>query len=378
MFACIVPAVLTIMFVLVQTPSPDFVVLDGAGFRLAAFPVGVLTSAEAAVRQLRPVAFEVPGLPKEAHVILANGDRVCGRVVGGDARQIVFKTPFGESESSIPLSRIAAVWWSEPPAELPADPARYPLLAGPKLDSILLADRDVRGGLIERVTNQAVVFVQNNKTESIAVEQVRAVVFDPALLRERKPTGTMIKVTLGDGSRLTFGELTSDGKTLIGKTTWGATLTIRVSEVRLLERVGIPDAEPKVLLPTMEPYNGDGLRPCLNHTTAGRLLKLPGYGVVDRGAVLPAGSDLVFKLGGKFRKFYATIGLESGTHGSATFQLLLDGKELQADANPLLPGVVVPLTIDVSAAAELRLSIRRGPLGNFQSRVVLAAPCGIR
>ena len=359
-------------------PAPGgFLVLEAQGLRSSAFPVGVLTGAEAGILQLRSTTLLVPGFPKEAHAILANGDRVCGRIAGGDARRFLLKTPYAAADASIPVSRTAAVWWVGPAEELPADPARYPFLAGPKRDSILLADRDVRGGLIERIGADGLTLRRDDKAEAIAAEQLRAVVFDPSLQRDRKPAGAAVKATLRDGSRLTFGDLTSDGKTLTGKTVWGASLAIPAGDVCTLERLGTPGAELEAAL-TIEPYFGAGLVPSANRTPDGRLFRLPSWGVVDRGYRLPAGSTATFKLDGKFRKWHAHFGIESDAHGSAEVRVDLDGKALPVnDGTPLLPGTLVAAAFDVSGGKELRVRIVVGRVGNAQARVVLAAPFAV-
>jgi len=320
----------------------------------------------------------IPGYPREAHAILANGDRIAGRVVGGDARRVLFKSPNSDAELSIGVNQLAAVWWVDPPAELPADPARYPFLAGPKRDSILLADRDVRGGLVERLGGADLTWQREGKSDSILMDQVRAVVFDPLLIRDRKLRGPATRAILRDGSRLTFADSKIDAKTLTGKTTWGAVLTLRTADVCFMETIGTPGTDQMNAVPTIVPYNGDGDRPSTNRTQDGRLLNLPGFGVVDRGYHLPAGSQVVFKLDGKFRRWKATVGLSSGCRGIGLLQILLDGKEQSlGTVSPMLPGVSGELLLDVAGGKELTVRIAPGRGGNIENHAVLAYPTGI-
>ena len=113
----------------------------------ATIPAGRLVSLR---REGRPLP---PG-PREPMIVLANGDRIRGDVTGGDTRTLRFAPPPRDGVKpepwAVPLTALAAVWVTPPPADTPPDPAAYPWADGPRRrDAVLLRNGDVLRGTVE-------------------------------------------------------------------------------------------------------------------------------------------------------------------------------------------------------------------------------------
>ena len=112
----------------------------------ATVPAGKLVSLR---REGRPL----PPWPREPMIVLANGDRIRGEVIGGDTRTVRF-TPARHGAKAepwaVPLTALAAVWVTPPPADTPPDPAAYPWADGPRRrDAVLLRNGDVLRGTVD-------------------------------------------------------------------------------------------------------------------------------------------------------------------------------------------------------------------------------------
>ncbi|MGL6096550.1 MAG: hypothetical protein ACRC7O_12220, partial [Fimbriiglobus sp.] len=144
-----VPALLLLLAVSPAADAPRFTVHAADGKpRISAVtklgPDGLtfadgMTIPAADLVAIRRLGRPLPGYPREPQLLLANGDRIPGTVVGGDAKTIRVRTPFAADPWAAPLSALAAVWLVAPPADTPPDVARYPWRpAGSRSDSVLL------------------------------------------------------------------------------------------------------------------------------------------------------------------------------------------------------------------------------------------------
>jgi hypothetical protein len=65
-----------------------------------------------------------PPFPTGAQLVSANGERVRGDLVGGDAKALAFRPACTADDNwKVPFDAVAVVWLVAPPADTPTDPA---------------------------------------------------------------------------------------------------------------------------------------------------------------------------------------------------------------------------------------------------------------
>ena len=334
---------------------------------------------------LRRAGVPLPPLPRGPVLITTTGDRVPGRLVGGDGQTLQF-LPTWEDDAdkswTVPISTAAVVWFTRPPADTPPDPARDPWLADKsKRDQLRLRNGDVLRGTIDGFGAKppGVRFVpEGGNLRTVAASELAAVAFNPALARNRKPKGPYMHLVLRDGTRLDVTDCTADGDALKGKTLFGQAVELPVAEVVGLDvyqgkAVYLSDLKPKKSETTA--FLGTTWPPVSDRGVRGLPLRLStpkGEGTFDRGLGTHPRTTLVYDLAGKYGRFEALVGLdaESGTRGQASVRVLVDGKEQPMVAlRKLVAGLAVPVRVDVRGAKELTLVIDFGDAGDVGADV---------
>jgi hypothetical protein len=333
------------------------------------------------VISLRRTDVPLPPLPRGPALITTTGDRIPGRLRGGDEKAVQFEpaAPLGELE--VPASAVAAVWLTRPPADTPTDPARYPWLADARnRDVLLFRNGDTLRGTLEGfVSNPPAVRVRaDGEPRSLPLAGLAAVAFNPAVARTRKPTGPYARLVLRDGTRLDVTGPTADGKTLRGTTLFG-----RLLEIPLAGLVGLDVYQGKaVYLSDLKPtkaeqagFLGVPWPWAADRTVRGAPLRLAtplGNQAFDRGLGTHPRTVLTYDLGGKYRRFESLVGLDpvTGRRGRAEVRVLVDGAEQPLPRlKDLASGEAMPVRLDVSGARELTLVIDFGPAGGVQADV---------
>ena len=355
---------------LVRKLTPD-------GAAELATPTGVV-----AVRDLVAldrVGRPAPPAPAGPALLTAAGDRIPGRLIGGDANALRFRPVFADKDRddwAIPLSAAAAVWLVRPPADTPADPAAYPWAADRrKRDVLLLRNGDVLAGTLDGFAPDPPAFrfkPDGGEVRAVPFAEVAAVAFNPALARARKPKGPFARLVLRDGTRLAVTGLTGGGESVTGKTLFGQAVTIPVEDVvsvrvaqgpaTYLSDLKPAAAEQAGFLGVVWPWAAD-------RSALGTPLKLrtaDGVAVFDRGLGTRPRAVLTYNLAGKYRRFEAVVGVDVGATvaGRATVKVLVDGKEQTLpELARLGPGPAVTITVPIAGAKELKLVVDFGPDG---------------
>ncbi len=338
----------------------------GATLQLGGRDAGV-----ADLLSLRRVGTLLPGFPAGSLLVTATGDRVPGRLTGGDGQSLSFRPRLGERTAprdwAVPFPSVAAVWLTTPPADTPPDPARYAWRGDPAGDDVLLTNGDVVRGTLEGVTCQPAVVVKpagGGVARTLPLVEVAAVAFNPALSRTRKPKRPFARSVLSNGTRLDLKGAAVEGGMLRGETLFGAAIAVPLTDLVGLDVLNgkatpLSDLKPKRIEPTA--FLGLAWPTGRDRTSAGEPLRLAttdGVATFDRGVTCRPGTRITYTLGGKYRRFEAVLGLDAviGRRGSAAFRVLLDGKDaLPADARRLIPGKSFPVSIDVINAKEMTL-----------------------
>ena len=321
-----------------------------------------------------------PAWPTDPHVVLANGDRVAGPLVAADARSFTFENPI-LGKVSVPLTTVAAIWRTGPPAGTPADPMTASWLNGRKTDAVRLTNGDVIRGTVERFDDDRAVWLKppGGPTRRIGPSQTVAVAFAAGLSRVRTPKDAHALVVLKDGSRITADTFLAKGNTLAFLGVAGFDAVVPQSAVDSITVLGGNATDLATLNPTtsrVEPFLGVSWPVATNRSAKGRPLRVEsakGVSTYDRGLGTHAKTTLAYDLAGQYGRFTAVVGLdaETGRGGRVPVKILVDGKDRTPEALKLLTleSGPVDVSLDVAGAKTLTLVVDFGPAGDANADV---------
>jgi hypothetical protein len=242
-----------------------------------------------------------------------------------------------------------------------------------------LRNRDIVEGTLAALTHDSIrIEVSRGKEVSLDRNKVSAVALSTTLSRSLVPKTLHGRVILSNGGRWSFVSLRGDSRHVTGKTLFGASVDLPVSEIAGLEifegrAVYLSDLRPAryettPFLDVRWPYALD--RSVLEHE-----IRL-GDDAYDKGIGMHSESRLTYDLGGRYTWFEATVGLdrETGQKGSAPIDLLIDGKPQSgaiagADEDLTWRTPPRPLRLKVSGAKELTLVVKFGRHGDVGDHV---------
>ncbi|MDB5308023.1 MAG: hypothetical protein JWO38_2225 [Gemmataceae bacterium] len=335
-----------------------------------------------AVISLRRSSIPIPPLPRGPVLITTAGDRIPGRLVGGDDQSLRFQAGFTADEWEVPISAAAVVWVARPPADTPVDPARYPWLADRRnRDTLRFRNGDTVPGTLDGFATPAPAVrfkPDTGEARAVPLAELSVVAFNPTLARPRKPKGPYARLVLRDGTRLALVGVTADADTLKGKTLFGRAVEVPLADLVALDVIGgkavyLADVRPRKV--EQAGFLGQGWPWAVDRTVRGASLQLLtpiGEATFDRGLGTHPRTVLTYDLGGKYRRFESLVGLDaaSGGRGRAVVHILVDGKEQDLpDLQKLTARPAVPVRVDVRGAKELTLVVDFGPAGDVQADV---------
>jgi hypothetical protein len=331
---------------------------------------------------LRVPKVPLPPLPAESHIVLANGDRIAGDIIGGDGLSLRFAANFGSAkpvELTLPLSAVSAIWFVSPPQDHPLDAGKYPWVdASKKSDTLRLRNGDGIRGTLERFAPAGGPLRFKPAGEATAKpfepNTIAALAFDPSLSRMKVPAGQHFRIVARSGSRITLSAASFDGKVFSGTTVTGVKFAMPQEDLLALDTVGgkvgyLADLKPKEQ--KSEPYGSVAWPIVANRSVREVPLRLTtrfGDETSDRGLGMHSKTTVSYDLSGKYRSFRATVGLDrlSGRKGAVDVRVLLDGKE---QAIPGLKGLTadgaVEVRLDVSGAKLLTVIVEFGAGGDI-------------
>lgn len=336
---------------------------------------------------LRRIGVSIPPLPRGPVLLTTTGDRIplqkldSGSYLAGDDQTLHIRPAFSESDWAVPVSFAMLVWLVKPPAETPIDPARYSWLPAERnRDFIRLRNGDTASGAFTGFKDDAGLRLKPETGDERVVPftELSAIAFNPALARNRKVKGPYARLVLRDGTRIAVTQFASDVQTLKGKSLFGPSLEVPLSELLSLDVMQgkatcLADLKPKKaehagFLGTAWPW-------AANRTVRGeplRLLEAAGESTYDRGLGTHPKTVLTYDLAGKYKRFEAVVGLDAatGARGRAAVKVLVDGKEQPLpDLLKLTGGPAVPVVVNIAGAKELTLIVDFGPAGDVQADV---------
>ncbi|HEX4612815.1 MAG TPA: NPCBM/NEW2 domain-containing protein [Urbifossiella sp.] len=333
------------------------------------------------VVSLRRVGFPVPGFPRSPGLLTTTGDRIPGRLVGGDAQAIRFHPAGAREPWVVPVQAISLLEFTVLPADTPPDPDRVSWLgANRKRDILRLRNGDIAPGTVVGFAEDGDVIrfkPDAGEERAVPLAAAGALALNPALASARRPKGAYSRIVLRDGTRLHLAAVSADATTVRGKTLFGQPVELAVSDIVALDTVRGKATDLSALKPRVEQsgFLGVAWPWAADRTVRGEPLRLmtdAGVETFDSGLGTHPRTTLTFELGGTYRRFEALAGLDpvTGRQGRAVVRVSVDGKD---QALPglfdLVPGPAVPVRVDLSGAKQLTLAVEPGPAGDVQADV---------
>ncbi len=350
--------------------------IDAAGAVHFRDPIATIPAAD--VSSIQQHKTTRPSYPVRSGVILANGDRIGGEIIGGDDTALRLRAT---ADLRVPFGFVQVIWYTPIPGDLSAFPDRYPWLpAERKKDFVLLRNGDVQIGDIERLGDGgSLKLLVNGKSVALEASSIAAVAFNPSLTVARKPKGRTARLVTANGSRFTLTAITADATTLRGTTVFGAKIEVPLGEV-----VALDGMNPKAIdLTELRPFS-EKLQPfgevtwpwATNRSAKDRPLRLKtadGVSTFDRGFGTHPHAVRTYALDGNYRRFDATIGLDpiTGPRGSAVVRILVDGEARESKA---ITQNAAHVRVDIAKAKRLTLEVDFGPGGDIRADVNWANP----
>jgi hypothetical protein len=262
---------------------------------------------------------------------------------------------------SIPLDGLCGVV-----VHAPADSLERDLLvdrvqsASGSSDRVVLTNGDEIAGSIGAIREGKARLETRVGPVDVELARVRALVYNPTLLKRPRPAGLRAWVGLSDGSRLLATSLTVDTKSVRLGLAGGLAWKTSAADLVFLQPLGgrvtyLSDLQathrqvPFLDLPW--PYRAD-------RNVLGGMLRTSGR-LWLKGLGTHSASRLSYTLAGQYRSFQAELGVDDAASGggSVGFRVFVDGQ--QKYASPIVRGDSPPLSlsVDVTGAQGLDLVV---------------------
>ena len=307
-------------------------------------------------------------------VLLANGDRLRGNVVGIDELSVRMKwSVFSKlPDLEIPFETVRAVL-----TEIPrlAKPRRRIIAAALKphasQDVIRLKNGDGLTGILLGMTDGEYRLDRSGQELQVPTQDVQAVLLDDELVSFPKSEDPRILLTLADGSwiTLTRWELIA-GREIRGHAACGVDLTIPLGDVisaRIFGGNGVWLTELEPAEYTQTPYLATRWELRTNRNVLDGFLQHDGR-EFPIGLGQHSKSAVTYRLDKRFRRFRTTIGLDDVAHGRgmAVFLVHVDGRERFRSESHTGRRAPESIEVDVTNADTLTLIVEFGPRGDVR------------
>jgi hypothetical protein len=321
----------------------------------------------------------LPALPIDEHVLFVNGDALPGRVIqlANERLQLDVQleplSPSGHNEKAVPLSTVAALWFSAPDGVGDVQRFRRQVVRERRRrDRVFFRNGDRLEGVLTRIEQDAVTLEVDKKAQRLDRERIAVIACNTEFARASRPRGIYGRLVLANGARLSLASAEGDEQTWTGKTLFGASLRIPVEQIVALALLHgratyLSELKPKTYEHT--PYFGLSWPFENDASVTGQDLRLAGS-TYDRGIGMHTESRLTYDLEGNNEWFESLAGLDdrAGPAANASVQVLVDGKpagtaDLTGTTSPK------PLRVRIAGAHQLTLVAQFGPHGDVQGHV---------
>jgi len=342
---------------------------------------------------LRRVSTANPGFPACPRLELHNGDCLAGEIHRlADAILLVRPRSFrvdGEAQLlRLPLSAVSRYWQNDPDG-MTRDVRRTVASKERPRDLAVLDNGDiVAGTLLEwSGTNHSLVMQSGNDQRSIKQPQLAALAFSTATSRVRKPTGTVYRLTLTDGSRWTLSGIDWKDQRIRGTDLFRNSIVIEAEQLVFLDVINgkaqsLLDVKPAQVVD--DSIEMDATSASFRPVTGLQPLQLKtGMGIshYDDGITTMGEARIDYALEPDASRFECTVGLDPvrGARGHVRLAVLLDGKPLPIDRPTMtLADGVKHLNLKVEGAKLLSLVVEAADGGTAGDCVNWCRPRLIR
>jgi hypothetical protein len=309
------------------------------------------------------------------HVLLANGDRWPGHILGIADDKVRFMADWGsKQELTLRLSAIVSIWMSTPRPDSELRPSNLDLLSRKRpTDEAHLVNGDVIRGTLSNIESGSLAMDEGGTVKKVPIERVAAIVLSSDLTRANKPKGAIAKIVLTNGGRLSLSEVALQDGRLVGKSAGEQNVRVMLGDIAQLVLVGGKAIYLSELTPVKyehTPYLGVTWALARDRNTAEGWLRL-GENAFDRGIGMHSQSVVSYSVPPGATRFETWVGLDAvaGARGQVKVIAKLDGRDVFGPVD--LSGDQPPkhFAIPISGAKTLTLIVEFGRGADVQDHV---------
>jgi hypothetical protein len=298
--------------------------------------------------------------------LLADGGQLLGELRSVDRERLVIESPL-LGQATVPLTQVRAVALASPATPAAADRLTARLLAyAHDRDALVLQNGDELAGTLLGVDGKEARIEAEVGATSVPLDQVLAIISNPALTAAARRDEPRMIVGLTDGSWFTAIAMSAPagngGEPVIdlrGVGDWQA--RVAVADVALL----LPLGHGAAYLSDLEaqsykhiPYLSLAWPFLSDRSATGGLLRQEGR-VYPKGLGMHSASRVTYAIGPDDRFFRAEVALDAsaGTRGSVAFRVFVDSEERFASGVVRGGDPPTPVSIDVRGGKRLSLLV---------------------
>jgi hypothetical protein len=299
-------------------------------------------------------------------VILAGGGWIAVETARIEKEQVRAQSQtFGEL--NLPIERIAGIMYQPPHDLAKRDRLIARMLApGGQSDRLLLDNGDELSGAVTGSKEEKMLLQNEAGQTDVKIDKLTAILFNPTLTDQSRPSGLRCWVGFRDGSRLMAIELTATPDTARLKLPGGVEVNAPTKTVVALQSLGgrvvyLSDLKPASYrhIPFLQltwPFQAD-------RSVLGSQLRSGGRPYA-KGLGMHSPARITYDLDRPYRRFQAEVAIdgEAGPRGSVVFRVFTDdgsGVWQQRATSEIIRGgeLPTPITIDLTAAKRISLLV---------------------
>ncbi|WP_166820148.1 NPCBM/NEW2 domain-containing protein [Thalassoroseus pseudoceratinae] len=307
-------------------------------------------------------------------VLLANGDRLRGTVVGIDELSVRMKwSVFSKlPELEIPFETVRAIL-----AEIPrlAEPRRNVIAAALKphsgQDILRLKNSDELTGILTGMNDGIYSIDRAGRELRIPDKDVQVVLLDDELVNLPEEPSERVLLVLSDGSWITLTKWKLiAGREIHGRAECGVDLVVSLNDVvsaRFFGGKAVWLTEQKNTEYEHTPYLATKWDLRVNRNVLDGFLQI-GTREFPIGLGQHSQSEVTYQLDQSFQRFRTTIGLDDTANGrgAAVFRIQIDGRERFRSPLHVGRGQRESIDLDVTNAETITLGVEFGPRGDVR------------
>jgi hypothetical protein len=298
--------------------------------------------------------------PQAQQLVLADGGLLVADLVEVDKETLVADSLlFGLVR--LPLDCVAGAMLVPPSHRHPKDLLLDRIgSASGDCDLVILANGDELAGRMVSIGDDTLRLETDPVAADIELHRVRAIIFDPGLVRRPTPEAVRAIAGFGDGSRLQAKEIVLEGESLTVELAGGTALKAAAADLVCLQPLGgtviyLSDLEPAGS--RQVPYLDLSWPPCrTDRKVTGGLLRAGGR-LYLKGLGVHSASRLTYELDGSYRAFRADLAIDDSTAGGGSVRFVVYVDQQPKFASQIVRGAMAPVPISVDLTGARRLDL---------------------